>query len=240
MRGTQTGRPELDQESLEDAIAQVKGVFACQVVVDDQQQVQEVHAIGTAQRGAKQIVRDIETLLRVRFGFPIDYRKISLVQLDEVHAKQMFDRPQLCSVQGSASAEGYTVAVVVQQDKQDFRGVASGGQELLERLSLAARATLHAVGQIVHREELLSVDDARLLPLGGKEVVAVALSVWFSTGNEQLVGLSIVREEDDLAAEMLASAARATLSALNRRLPLILSQLGEAPMANPSYPDRPR
>ena len=217
--------PDLEQESFEDAIAQVKGILACQVVLDGDRHVQEVHAIGTTQRSAKQIVRDIETLLRVRFGRQVDYRKISLVQLDEVGAKNMFARPQLCSVAVQPTADGFTVAVAVQQEKTEFRGVASGGHLLADRLRLAAQATLSAVGRVVQRDGLFALDDARLCTLGGREVVAVAVAAWFPTGNEQLVGLSIVRDADDLVGELLAAAARATLAALNRRLPLILSLL---------------
>lgn len=225
MRGAGVRSPHLEQESLEDAIAQVKGVFACQVVLDGDRHVQEVHAIGTAQRSAKQIVRDIETLLRVRFGLPIDYRKISLVQLDDLGAKRMFARPQLRDVALEPTPDGYAVTVAVQQDKAEFRGVVSGGHMLAERLQLAVQATLTAVGQVVQREGLLALADAQVFTLAGREVVAVAIIAWFPTGNERLVGLSIVRDADDLVGELLAAAARATLSALNRRLPLILSLL---------------
>jgi len=225
MRGAGARGPDLEQESLEDAIAQVKGVFACQVVLDGDRHVQEVHAIGTAQRSAKQIVRDIETLLRVRFGLPIDYRKISLVQLDDLNTKRMLSRLQLGAVAVDPTPDGYTVTIAVQQDKTEFRGTLSGGHTLAERLQLAAQATLSAVGQIVRRDGLLALCDARLFTLAGQEVVAVAVMAWFPTGNEQLVGLSIVRDADDLVGELLAAAGRATLASLNRRLPLILSLL---------------
>jgi hypothetical protein len=228
MKRTGVRKPDLDQESLEDAIAQVKGVFSCQIVLDEDRNVQEVHVIGTHERGAKQIVRDIETLLRVRFGLPIDYRKISLVQMDEFGAKRMFARPQLSTVEGRADGDHYTVTVVVQQDNKEFRGIAGGGHTLNDRLHQAGVATLNAIGQIIERDDLLLLADARVFALGGKEVVAVAVVANFPSGAEHLVGLSMVRAEDDLVGEALQSAARATLAALNRRLPLLLSLHGHA------------
>lgn len=213
----------LEQESLEEAIAQVKGVFACQVVLDEERRVQEIHAIGTAQRGAKQIVRDVETLLRVRFGQFIDYRKISLVQLDEAAARFAFVRPQLAAVTSRMVNDGYAVTVVLQQGDREFLGVAGTGHTLAERLKLSAQATVNAVSQLAERADSLRLADAAVISLGGQDVATVAVKAWFPTGEENLAGLSLLRREDDLVDELLAAGARATLSALNRRLPLILS-----------------
>lgn len=226
MKQSSAGNPDLEQDLLEDAIARVKGVYACQVVLGDDQLVQEIHVVGAADRSAKQIVRDIETLLRVRFGASVDYRKISLVQLDETATKLIMARPQLCRVEATPIGDGYSLTVVIQQDSQEFRAVDEGGRTLAERLQLAGRATLNAVGQIVRRDRIFKLDDLRLLTLGGKEVVAVAVTAWFPSGSETMVGLSVVREGDDLIGELLAASARATLGALNRRLPVIRSSLG--------------
>src|SRR6476661_6527134 len=73
----------LDVAKIEELLGQVRGVLAVRVVTDEQGQIDELHVVGSPGRSAKQMVRDVESLLYVRGGVRIDHRKISLVQIAE-------------------------------------------------------------------------------------------------------------------------------------------------------------
>lgn len=219
-----TRQSEFSQESIEDAIGRVKGVLACQVVLDADGEVQEVHALGTAQRSAKQVVRDIETLFRVRFGRPIDYRKISLVQLDEAAAKHRLARVELKSVSARSGGDRQTVNIELDRAGHRLVGSASGGHTIQQRLRLSAQATLDALAVLIAGDHIVRLADVQLFPLHGNEAVATAVTVVSPEGEETLMGASFVRSQRDLVDELLEAGARATLSAINRRLPMIASR----------------
>src|SRR4026209_28476 len=80
---------------IEDLVRKVRGVLAVRVVQNDQKQIDEIHAVGSPDRSAKQMVRDIESILFVRGGIRIDHRKISLVQIADTGMPGTMVRVQL-------------------------------------------------------------------------------------------------------------------------------------------------
>ena len=76
-------RAVVDVAKIEELVGQVRGVMAVRVVQDEQGQIDELHIVGSPSRSAKQMVRDVESLLYVRGGVRVDHRKISLVQIAE-------------------------------------------------------------------------------------------------------------------------------------------------------------
>ena len=91
MRGTyrllnsveRTSKPQSDAAlRYQQAIDRIKGIVRSSVSLGSDGQISEVHIIASPERPPKRIVRDVESLLVTRFGVRIDYRRVSLVQLD--------------------------------------------------------------------------------------------------------------------------------------------------------------
>ena len=76
-------RAMIDVAKIEELLSQVRGVMAVRVVLEAQGQIDELHIVGSPGRSAKQMVRDIESLLFVSGGVQVDHRKIGLVQIAE-------------------------------------------------------------------------------------------------------------------------------------------------------------
>jgi len=73
----------VDPRLIETSVQQVQGVYACRVVLESPSEIAEIHVVGSPSRRPKQIVRDIESLLFAQFGLRVNFRKISLAQLQE-------------------------------------------------------------------------------------------------------------------------------------------------------------
>src|SRR5262245_49609052 len=73
----------IDEAAIERLIGQVRGVIGARVLCDAQGAIAEIHVVAAPQRSAKQMVRDIESLIYVRGGMRVDHRRISLAQLAE-------------------------------------------------------------------------------------------------------------------------------------------------------------
>lgn len=80
-----------DLREAEATLGRLRGVLSSRIVVGAGGEIAEVHVMATAERGAKQIVRDVESALFANFGVRIDHRKISVAVMDD--AKPGESRP---------------------------------------------------------------------------------------------------------------------------------------------------
>ena len=83
-----TGGPEKDIEQL---VNQVQGVISSRVVQQGEEVV-EIHVLTDTSRAPKQLVRDIESAILVKLGQQIDYKPVSYTHLD-VYKRQVPTRP---------------------------------------------------------------------------------------------------------------------------------------------------
>ena len=67
----------------EAAVTALRGVEAARILADGET-VREIHVISTSNRPAKQIVRDVQSVLVTRFGREIDYRVVSVAYCEPV------------------------------------------------------------------------------------------------------------------------------------------------------------
>jgi hypothetical protein len=210
--------PTLDPGALEYLIYHVRGVQAARLVVDAHGKIEEVHVIGTPDRSAKQIVRDIESILFIRGGVRVDHRKISLVQMADTVVQSQASRILLVDVATDAG-EGSDVVVTLSMGDQQVQGV--GRQRPDEPASsamLVAYATLHALGTIAGARGTFNLEQLQFQRFGDLPVCLCRISLVVEGGVDILLGISVVREDDPLAV------ARAVLNATNRRLERLLSE----------------
>ncbi|MFP3896073.1 MAG: hypothetical protein ACLFV5_04420 [Anaerolineales bacterium] len=198
--------------NLQRSLERIKGVFSASVVRDHNGEITEVHMEASPSRHPKQIVRDTESLLYTRFGIDLDYRKISLVQLEE--AVDGEERLRLVSADLLSDEEG--VRVVLGNRNKLYRGVVAlpvnGTSEDEAAVTAAAEATLDAMQRIVGDVVPLHLDDVFLVPTGEESVCLTIVSASSSQGRERLTGTAIIRDN------ISEAASKATLDAINRRL----------------------
>lgn len=206
-----------DRGQAEAAINQIQGVVASRIVPDPQGGIAEVHVMASTKRPAKKIVRDIESLLFVRFGLKMDYRRVSLVQLGEEQILPLgISRIKLLSVNWEEEPPEVRAQVKIQSPQGTYIGSASSADHGVPRPQLAAQATLQALQQVVGKRAELALGQVEEFPLGERRVLLVQVSYLFPAGEENLLGVSFVGQGGGLEA-----AARAALDAVNRRLPVI-------------------
>lgn len=187
---------------LERGIGGIIGVRGARVMLDAAGEVAEVHVVTSPKRSPKKVVRDIETFFAVCHRRRVDYRRISCVQLSDDVPLQ--DRPTLRRI----SCESAGCEVILSDGTHHLVGRAASAEDLLHG---GAAATVAALNQLWGDEPRLMLLDTQALPLGQRELSLVYL---MHTGRsvEHLTGTSFIRGERSEAA------ARAVLSAVNRRL----------------------
>jgi hypothetical protein len=209
-------RKMIDIPKIEELLSQVRGVMAVRVVLEEQGQIDELHIVGSPERSAKQMVRDIESLLFVRGGVRVDHRKISLVQIAESAIQPVQVRVRLLDISRS-NGDPATMTVVLGMDNQRVQGVGRSRPDHSDQSEhLAGYATIHALDQLIGARGQFRLENMERKPFGQIEVYLTHLSLTTDDGVEMLLGVSVVRDDDP------AAVVRAILDAVNRRLQRLL------------------
>jgi hypothetical protein len=215
----------IDNTAVEALIANVRGVMAVRVVRDAQGQIDEIHVVGSPGRSAKQMVRDVESLLYVRGGLRVDHRKISLVQIAETAIQPLEVRVRLIDIVRTADAQGLKIGVALSMGEQRVQGVGRARPDHDDPPELlAGYAAVHALNQLIGARGQLRLENLQRQPFGQLDVCLSHLSLVTDDGIEVLLGTSAVRDDE------VATAVRAVLDAVNRPLQRILAGAAPAPM----------
>ena len=199
---------------LEAVLIRVPGVVKAHIVGDGTPR--EIHVVTAGGRSAKQYVRDVQSLASAQLGTRIDYRIISVVQLDEKEAATLHRelRPWIERISMGSRAKTEWVEVALGwPDGRVTDGMGAGGKSRQARARGAAAATVAALdAELAGREQTVEVNAVELHTVGGIEWVLVHLFFYWHGQATPLLGSAQVA--DDVA----SAAARALLDAVNRKL----------------------
>ncbi len=206
----------------EKLIQKVKGVISAKITTGQDEKIQEIHILAGMDRNPKQIVRDVESLFMAQYGLSVDHKKISIAQLDsEANREKSPNRIVLSGMSSSLNRLRADVRVSLRYGEEVFEGASSGPRSESSYLRIAANATLAAIQQCLKTDCYLEVDDIAIVKLARREAVVVAVSMVTLEGEETLIGSAWIRgDEQDAVAKSL-------LSALNRRIPVLLQDCQE-------------
>jgi hypothetical protein len=213
---------------LEDALRQVPGIRAVSVVTGPDSVPTEIHIVASRTKGAKQVVRDVQSLALAAHGIDIDHRIVSVVQFDDgdvnapavirlpdtperVASSDSMPRPLIASISIRTAGSEADASVVVSTGDDSYEGRSIGPSTMSHRHTLVARATLDAVGELLGLPA--EIEFATVTPMGTRRMAACVIQVAVPrVGELVLTGSALVRNDEADAV------ARAVLDALNRRL----------------------
>lgn len=207
----------------EDMLRQVKGVVSAKVLTDSSGQVSEVHVLTTCDRNPKQVVRDIESVFLVSCGLVIDHKKISVAQLSDkesftegVHSPNSYYRPRISGVTMLSAGRMVEARVLLQVGKDHFEGYTAGPGTASNRLRLVSQATLMALEKCLEGAGNFLTEDVSVITVSGSQAVICSVTFMTNAGEERLIGAAFVKNDVGEAT------VKATLSAINRRLDMLL------------------
>lgn len=203
--GANDAVPLPDFAAIEQALLSIPGLRGARILVGEDGGIGEIHAVASPQRSAKKIVRDIESFLVVRYGYRVDYRRISLVQLGNQNTPE---RVNLLRVDHVQQPDGSYIEVELRKGAHAFHGRALLGSD---PAAAAAAAAISALNAVLGPHAPLQLGGIETTTVGTHPVV-VACVIHSTTALEQVLGTTFVRNS------VAESAARAVLAATNRRL----------------------
>ncbi|NQV06904.1 hypothetical protein HQ535_10150 [bacterium] len=200
----------MDYQQLEETLARLPSVMAIRVAGTGDR-LEEIHVLAAPEKAAKQVVRDVQTLVMARFGIEIDRRIVSVVQIgpDRISADE--DRPAIIGVHEIPEGTRVTVAVTLRWHGEDYVGTATGPSASSARLRLVGESALSAAEDIIV-DEALALDAIGAPTIGMRKVINVVIISTGPRGEDVAIGSSLSSGDDNEAT------VRAVLDALNRRI----------------------
>jgi len=209
---------------VESAISRLRGVMSARAVLDEDGRIVEIHVTADQSRHPKQLSRDIESVLFSELGIRVDHRKISIAQVRGPSEPLPEVRLKFLSIEYSLDRTLARARVSVGRGEETFTGAASmtpgsgANQE-----ELVARATLEAVQEFLRSTSPnggvlgFELRDFSRAQTNASPFFIVTVRIMGERGEQDLIGSALVRDDPWRAA------ACATLDALNRRLPALLT-----------------
>src|SRR5450755_3668893 len=216
---------------LEEALRQVPGIRAASVVTGPDAVPTEIHIVASRSKGAKQVVRDVQSLAMAGYDIDIDHRIVSVVQFDDdiddvqgddnshaiirmpdtAPAIDTLPRPVIAAITIRTAGSEADASVVVRTGNSSYDGRSIGPSTMSHRHTLIARATLDAVSELLGLPA--EVEFVTVSTMGTRRMAACVIQVAVpGIGELVLTGSALVRSDEADAV------ARAVLDALNRRL----------------------
>lgn len=199
----------------EKLLKQICDVLSVNIVLSEQKAIEEIHVLAENTRNAKQVVRDIETLLRIEYDLDFDHKKISVVQLQKEQLTTD-KRLRFTGINYSLKKKQLDVTVELTGGTRTCQGHSCGINTKSNSLRLFAKATIDAINHFLDANNTITLEDVAQFALGNQNVISVTLTFCQGLSEEVLVGSALVKQDDQDAV------VRATLAAINRRVPLVI------------------
>lgn len=203
------------REELEATLKEIRGISAVRVVLEAGG-IAAVHILAEPDRNPKQVVRDVESALQAKYGIAVDHKKISVAQMEDNNHIPVSGRPCLVSIGFSTAGNTARAQVELEFARDLYQGEAQGPGTSYNKLRLVAIAALKALEDIVRQRCVFFLEDVVITRAGRWDTALVVVSAMLQSQEERLVGAVLV-EGDQLEAVV-----KAVLSAVNRRLSVLL------------------
>ena len=219
---TTASRRYVSAEQVEDVVRQLKDIVSTRAVLGPSGRIDELHVLVNPKRAPKQIARDIESALRAHLDITLDYKKISIAQIQGRAALAgpggPAGLPRLRFADVSLTVTGSRGEAVVHLKREDavYTGMATGHASSYNQMRLIATAAIRAVEDSHDQDGTMVVEDLQAeVALAGRKAVTVLVSTLTSPkGEELLTGSALVRHD------VWKAVVNATLDAVNRRVSL--------------------
>lgn len=204
-------------EEIEYFLANIKSILSCKIITDSNNNITEIHILSDSSRHSKQIVRDIRTALLSHFDLDVDYKIISVAQVNKNISINSDFRLLYEGYTNETNSERIKIITKLTWDEKIYTGEADGIKSEKNTLMIAASSTLNAIKNAIDLDCFI-VDDIQSARIAGKDIMLTAIT-YIDRGRENvLIGSSI------LTSNKIDSTIKATLNAINRKVCLFIKE----------------
>lgn len=198
------------QNDVKTLICKLPDIISCSVVCDEAGSIEEIHVLAAVGRNIKQMVRDIQSAISAKFDIAVDYKKVSIAQINETEFKEARVRIESIAVKNVDNMIEATV--VLFYDDNVYEGKSIKVKSKSNRAKAVAEATLSALEGYMGISGILYLEGLESLKVSGKEVYVSIVGFSQDNVEEFLSGSCIISLDEN------ESAVKAVLAAVNRKI----------------------
>lgn len=200
----------MDFASIRDMIAKIEGVLNVKVV-NENDELLEVHILANSLRAPKQIVRDIESALLAAFDYRIDRKIISIAQI-QTEDNDPIRRVRYSGIDFKTEGSALECSVRLTHDGEEYEEPVTLVKTVANAKRIVAEAAIKTIEKILGQAYLFSVEDVISSTSRNITYITVIVSMVIDDREELMIGSAIVKNDINEAI------AKAALDAVNRRI----------------------
>jgi hypothetical protein len=202
---------------LDKLMSSLSGVIAARTVLNADDEIVEIHILSDLTKSPKQLVRDIQSAIMAAFGLDIDYKLISVAQVNSnmvVPPISAEPRVTIRKIIISLDAVSVETTVVLCRGDKTFEGSSKSPLSSRNRVSSAASACVNAIKNYLGLSYNITMLDMQRNMVAGNECFVIALSYVEPFSESILYGIAPISSQET----EVQSAVMAVLSAINRSI----------------------
>ncbi|MBK5241650.1 hypothetical protein [Clostridium sp.] len=200
----------MDFNNFQNMINKISGVISTKIIQQDNN-IQELHILANNLRGPKQIVRDIESILLTSFDYRIDRKVISIAQI-ETDEYDPIRRIKFGGISLDTQGNMLECEVNLLYEGEEFFVKQVGIKTVGNRKKIVAKATIEAVEKILGQAYVFDIQEVISITNKNITFVSVLVNMVINESEDTMVGSAIVKDD------IYEAIVKATLSAINRRV----------------------
>lgn len=193
----------------------IPGIINVKMILDQDNNLTEIHVLSDLSRGPKQIVRDVQSALLASYDLSIDHKIISVAQVEDDNIGVRDFRLIIDSIQTHIRLGKVEAMVLLKKDDQIYEGTAVGGNSAKGRLRVIAGATLQAIHRFLNKNFVFVLSDVIRINIADRNAIVISILHFINQREEYLSGSAFIHNNDETE-----TVVKATLNAVNRRIPI--------------------
>ena len=197
-------------EIIEQTIEKLDSIVSSKIVLGEENSFDEIHVVSNRTRSAKQLVRDIQSILIATYNIQIDHKKISIAEIQDDRIKKSQCRLKITSVSHDNNGQKATVKVALDNERDIFENSIIGINTSRNIDRMLVDATLKTVEEAYGYEDAFILEDIKTANVSADQVVIVVITGIHNGFEQRLCGSCLIKSDYKEAV------VKATLDALNR------------------------
>jgi hypothetical protein len=206
----------MEAKIIEEYLNRINSVITSRITEDDGK-IKEIHIVSDLSRNPKQIARDVESVLVSQFDIHVDYKMISVAQVEGDAGILRASRFRLISVENICKGNLFTAVITLERDGELFEGTSTGIATNHNIMRLTCEATIQAVENCCDRKNIFAIEDVTKISVSGKETLLTYITALVGD-QELLVCGSAINAKNGIE-----SVVKSTLDAVNRIVARLVS-----------------
>jgi len=196
------------EEEMKSLICRIPDVLSCKVILGEKNEVQDIHVLCTSGRNVKQLVRDIQSAVSARFNVEVDYKVISIAQIEENEIKD--NRLKIGSIVMMNMDNSLKATVILESDGKNYEGNSIKVKSVSNKFKAVAEATIMAVESFVNTNGIFYLEGIERTRVAGRDIFVCMVGYTYKNNESLLIGCSMIKTDENEAV------AKSVLNALNR------------------------